>query len=305
MKNKITLLASKKNKSRIITYNFSNSKMTFCTAPDKKGRIECTNYFDSCRETVSSFLRCQIEGTSEEKSEIKLPQIDLKRARLLFYMKADSDCNKDSTEEFAKRRYNNMAVGLKVVNHFEKKYGWLLTKMSKIDTSKFKIKDGHGSNVADKINIYMFVGSNKWIKSPHVLSLYMLLLRLGIRGFDGNFNTHEEFLEGVKAFAHAKKEGSNDSAHILKTSHMWDVLLKNHGKLFKDKTIVRLYSGKHLINGYSGFNEGIYKLCNGLSNDYTISQRFISLCKDCGIPLEYKVKLKKKDEDDRVVSTTP
>jgi len=298
MKSKITLHPQVIKDARITTYDFSNLKMTFCTAPDKKDRIRFTNYLDSCRETVAHFLRNQIENGPEPGREV----IDLKRTRLIFYLKSNNESSKQRATEFAKTKDKQISESLKIVNYLEKKHGWLLTKVSKVNVTEHKLRNSHGNNVGENINMYMIVGSNKWLRSPHTLSLYMLLLRAGTREFKGNFKTHEEFISGVKAFASSNKSKFNDAKYIGGTCDMWDIILKNHGKLFKNKTINRLYNSKHLVNECNGFNEGIQRLCTGYSYDLEISKRFVELCKSNGITnISCLIKEKKERKETQYV----
>ena len=191
MKNKISIHPDDVKKGKISTYNFGNLKMTFCTAPNNRGRVKIINYFDGCRETVAGFVRGQIEaeGTKNLASRGDPEKIDLKKARILLYTKANDALTTKSINNFSKRKDNEIATSLRLINHYERRTKWLLTKITKIDINKTfddylksgEIK-GHGyfttknlQNVCDTINMYMVVGTNKWMKSPHMLSLYLLI----------------------------------------------------------------------------------------------------------------------------------
>jgi len=294
----------------LTTYDFSNMRMTFCSAPDRKNTVKLINYFDSCRETVCHFLRAQVE-TNPCKFKLwkEGSKIDTKRTRLALYHKACNRCSEETAQKFAEEKDAEMAVGLKLVNHYERKFGWLITKINKIDYKtlnentnsrermRYIFYSGEYGDRTPNINIYIVVGSSKWLRSPHTLSLYLLLLRLGTRGVKGEFETHEEFLEEIKVFA-GRASGSidnptcRDAGHVAKTYKMWDTLLENHSKLFAGKSIKRLYHKDYLV-GKDGFNEGITNLCTGYSRDSELSKKFISLCKDSGINIKYKVNKKK------------
>jgi len=309
MKNKISLHPSDVKKRKILTYNFNGLKISFCTPPDQKGRIRCLFYFDGCREGVASFLRTQIEEDDRNsyKNKIKIKrdvEIDLKRVRLILFLKANDKNAKSTIERFGERKDKEVAIGLKLVNHYEKRLGWLLTKITKLQNGDI-LKD---VDIKNTINMYMVVGSSKWLRSPYMLSLYMLLLRLGTRGFKGNFETHEELFKEFETFVNknnghykdANHINYKDANHIKKKYPMWDILLENHSKFFRDKSINRLYNRKYLVNGGSGFNEGITKLCSGYSLDLEMNKKFVELCKNNGIHTECKVKVKDAKDTGRV-----
>jgi len=310
MKNKIIIHPADIEKGKVMSYDFSNLKIAFCTEPDNSGRVKITSYFDSCRESAVNLIRNQIEDSDPPLAS---KRIDLKKTRILLYAKSNNDATIESKRRFSKRKDKEIALGIKLVNHYEKKLGWLLTKMVKVDIdetnrnyskiSKIKrLKNAKSpfltprrDDVSDTINMYIIVATNKWLKSPHILSLYLLMLRLGCSGFKSNFKTHEELIKDLEKFSN--RRGFKDSHHVRDTFKMWDVILENYNKLFKRKSINRLYSSKYLINGCQGFSEGITRLCTGLSRDNKISMEIADICKRNNIEFTYKVKIKKEGKE--------
>lgn len=263
-------------------YDFYDIKIAFCTAPNKNGQIRVVKYFDPCRETVCSLLRDQLDDDHKVKYTI-----DTKKTRLLFFSKASNNYTERSIKNFASKSNRQMLNALKIANHLESRYNWARTKMQKVE---FKNKIPYGTmDIKDRINMYMVVGSSKWLKSPHLLSLYMLIFRLGYRGFKSNFKNHEEFLQRLNAYANTQKV---DAYYVRTFQDKIDVLLGNYNRLFGKRTLKSLYSRKLLINNTghfeSGYNEGIQRLCTGFSNDMDISRRFGKICEENNI--EYQVK---------------
>jgi uncharacterized protein YeeX (DUF496 family) len=278
MKKNIMLLTSQIQKLNL-GYDFSGMKATFCTAPDEDGQIRVIRYFDTCRESVCEFLRKQIDDGIKRGAY----PIDTKRTRLLLFTKAQNRYSKVKVEKFTLDSDKKMLHALKVVNHLENEYKWSKTKMKKVEL-KDAIKYGMFNDVKDRINMYMVVGSSKWLKSPHLLSLYILIFRLCYRGFKSNFKNHEEFLQKLKSYGNTHKA---DASYVRIFQDKIDVLLRNYDRLFGKRTLKSLYSKYSLVT-INGYNEGISRLCSGLSGDIDISKRFGKICKENNI--EYKVR---------------
>lgn len=273
----------------VVIYGINGVRMAFCTAPDAKNQIDIVDRADQCRETIVDHVRRQLQDTpNSKKRELN---IDMNRTRLILFSKTSAHNQERTIKAFNTRRNREMLVGLKLVNHYERKYGWPRTKMQKLHNGK--IISG-GTDVSNTIHMYMVVGSSRWMKSPHLLSLYLLLLRLGIRGFKADFNTHTQLTKELEAFIANNSRGNGvrrgDAAHVRVTYKKWDLLLKSYNKLFNKRTTKSLYDKKSLVNPGAAFSEGIRKLCDGRSHDLDISHKFAKICNSKNIKMEVKIK---------------
>jgi hypothetical protein len=293
MNNSIKLKATEIKRGIGASYGFNGLKIAFCTVPDAKNQVKIVGYLETCRESVSGFLRMQFANGGD-----KYRQADLKKTRLILYVRCDDSCMQKTIENFRIKKDKEILVGLKLVNHYERKFGWTRSTLQKLDNHNY-FYNKNGLDVSNCVHMYMVVGSSKWQKSPALLSLYMLLLRLGTRGFDDKFNTHEEFLKKLESFAGSYGGDSNkksDIKFVSATYKKWDILLENYNRLFKNRTIKSLYSIESLVNGDTGFNEGIWRLCTGRSYDLGISHKFAEICKENNI--EMKIRVKKEDRQE-------
>lgn len=291
MKRAISLHFSRNKENIGVSYHFGGMKMSFCTAPDQHNRIRLRGYFDTCRETVIGFLRAQLEAANANRKK-KTSLIDLKRTRLILFVKASGQHTERIIDNFRKKKDKEILISLKLVNHYERKLGWPRTKMQKLD-NRDAFLDSSGNNISNTVNMYMVVGSSRWMKSPHLLSLYMLLLRLGVRGFKAEFETHTQLLKELEDFG-KKHRTKSDVSYVRATYDKWDILLESYDKLFGKRTIKSLYDRKSLVNSNNGFNEGIYRLCIGNSYDLDISHKFTKICKSNNIDMKSNIKDKRR-----------
>jgi len=81
----------------------------------------------------------------------------------------------------------------KILNFLEEIAGWFPTRV-------FAVKD-EGLNVGNLTSTFLFIGSGRWIRTPYVLSLYTLLIRLGVFHQFDNFRNQTEFLGTCKKIA--------------------------------------------------------------------------------------------------------
>jgi len=267
-------------------YDHDGPKIAFCLPPDKQNRIRVVNYFDTCRETITGFLRAQLH----KAPKVKKNTIDTSRVRLLFYFKINERYKPITVTRRTKLYDNNMLKALKIVNHLEKKYKWGRTNLQKI-SCKDQIKNRQGEDISDNIHLYMLVGSSKWLKSPQMLSLYMLLLRIPSWGLKAEFKTHREFIKELEDFSSSKGSSYNkkkDQSYVVQVYDKLDLLFANYNKLFGRRTLKSFYDKNNYTLGDSGAREGVYKLCIGKSVDRDLDRRFQILCKENKIEINVK-----------------
>jgi hypothetical protein len=130
----------------------------------------------------------------------------------------------------------------------------------------------------------MLVGSSKWLRSAHMLSLFCLIVRIATTNTDHlsekkitDFEALDKLMKGYARRAIGCRLTS-DRNYIHTVWPYVDVLMKNYRSFFKDTSIEKNW--KMPNEGYY-HNEGIYKLCGG--GDYSgtanavLSERFKDL----------------------------
>jgi len=81
----------------------------------------------------------------------------------------------------------------KILNFLEEIAGWLPTKVFTVENEEF--------NVCGLTSTFLFIGDRRWARTPHMLSLYTLLIRLGVFQKFDNFRNQTEFFEACKKIA--------------------------------------------------------------------------------------------------------
>jgi len=130
--------------------------------------------------------------------------------------------------------------------------------------------------------VKMLVGSSRWLKTAHMLSLFCLLIRVATRD-PSTFSEKkiEKFEDVDKAMSLYGRDQSNnygldDRGYIHKVWPYVDTIMKEYRFLFKGTLIKSSWK----ISGAAGYrHEGIYKLVSGTSSDKKISNRFEELKK--------------------------
>lgn len=167
-------------------------------------------------------------------------------------------------------------TGLRILNIMEKRHGWPLTKMSNVETSSIVASDGCRNRT---VFTKMLVGSNKWMKSPHILSLFFLLYRLSTRHNKffvvKNYRQFKKVCEGYTAGS----SSSGDKCSVRNTILFWDPLMANLDKMFKGLPLQSNFN-KRNYDGDLYYHEGILKLCAFQTNNANISKRFVALASE-------------------------
>jgi hypothetical protein len=269
-------------------YGYNNMRTCLCTAP-KKRHVKLIFSPQSCREEFTRIIRETFIANSFQRRE-RLRDLDTRRTRVFCisctpipgaekYLNKKKDIAEDRDELYKacaknrKKYADRLIVGHKLVNHYEKKHGWPLSRFYKVDLGN------HPQAVA-----YIVVGSAKWQKTPHYLSMYALMLRIGTRGFAVK-DWEQETVSKALANFHGK-----DSSFVKTSYKKWDVLLSEYDKLVGNNTMKNMFSEKRLAHGSNGYNEGLYKLCSGSSYDLSFSYAFQNACRKAGIHQRVNIK---------------
>ena len=247
-----------KSNDELVEGVYKNVKIAFalCSA-EQDGAVTQLHNFYYCREAIIGKVPSLFASGTP-----KLP------TRNTWISIQKSLCEKN--EKSARKGYvalfeQEIINAVRLVNHFERRNKWLISKA-------YKTKHEY-----DKITgIYVIKSSRWWLTSPHTLSLYMLLLRIAAKEQFNNIikdTTNKEITKRIIAI-------TNDSRDYEKTraAAMWSVLLDNRRKIF-DKGSKENFN----IVAAEGAREGILSLTKGDCNDKITYKRFIDLCKEAGV----------------------
>lgn len=175
--------------------------------------------------------------------------------------------------------HKQVATGVRLLNIMEKRHGWPSTKLYKVKSKKHSWRDSW-SNEKKSINTYIrFVeASRRWIRSPHMLSLFTLILRApsGIE----ELATVRSYKALKAVCLKCRDIDEGDSRHIALTFRFWDILMGDYGKMFAKLPIKYVFKKG---NYESAYGEGVTKLCElDCSND-ELGERFEKLVRKAGL----------------------
>lgn len=182
--------------------------------------------------------------------------------------------------------FNNMSIGIlkfgtssdvklerahNILNLVEEHYGWVKTKMWFVDKTQC-YKPASASSV-DTYAMAYFKGSRKWLKSSHMISLFALILRVGMRRNFVNVTTFEDFKKKILQ----SRSSENDIRWMRNAIHSMDIILGQYKKLFRDMPTKRMYDTNVLNESYTAYSEGINLLCTRKTNDRKLLNRFVAI----------------------------
>jgi len=253
-----------------IKWTNSPSSMYAANAPNfawvsraEGGERRQVSEFMTCRETFIDRLRKQIESNN-----VVVPK---NRVAFLVGRAISYDCTKITKERFQKRFYEDMRRAVRIANILEAHVGWTRTRMFATN----------GTPTRRNAAAYLITGSAKWMRSPHLLSLYALIMRMGRFEAYDNANTIEGFMEITKKICNKQLGGqglNGDRNWMRQTQYCWLPLLENVNTVYKGFTLKRSYSHKYLKQD-SGFSEGIWRLAKGRTTDLEVKNRWSELKK--------------------------
>lgn len=238
-------------------YQDVEMRFAFVTS-QKEGYKQChplAKCRDFLHDAVSAHLhrgRVSIYGFSYEYGNN--PPLDMRKMRMLV-KRAD----KDSDATFK----TQMGNAKKLLGHYEKMVGFTETKILK---------------VAGEPGLRLFVGSGEWMKAPHLVSLYTLLIRLGEykAAFKTDADLQKEFERIVKESKTKGRYGSepNDIRYLRQVRQKLTTIVENTDKLVQRETIAN-YPKVHTdaLHNYGG----IVSLCTDRHFNKELKTAFTNL----------------------------
>jgi hypothetical protein len=231
-------------------YKPNGTAFGYCSEPTKEGTVRLRSKFVNCRDE----LCCHLEKKFRNKAFEKIP---IRKTRFLVF-----------TSEADEKIINKT---LSFLNTLEKKYKWQPSIVRKVDFSNCDNVSLATKNSTSKL--YAFFSSPRWIRSPHMISLYALIIRVCIRHPTiRSIKTFKEFVDRDFSLISGR-----DSVHIKEVFPMIPTIMSNYNKLFKDLPIKANYTKEISNQELGAYAEGPLNLVRGSSRHKTLNKRFSKL----------------------------
>jgi len=163
--------------------------------------------------------------------------------------------------------------GLKNLNLVEAKYGWPLTK-----TYEAKLKFRVGQYAKVKVFSKLFLASTKWKRSPHMISLFCLMVRVG-NAQSISAKTYQDFEEVCKS----SSSKGRDVRSLKLSARYWPIIFGRSEELFAGLSVSDAFDEKNYpCTGMKSLlpYDGIDKLCKGESSNEKLKINFNKLRKE-------------------------
>ena len=232
-------------------------------SPPKGGKVYAKTDFIFCRESFCEYLRTDLRGLTHFG-------ININKLHMGLYRRLPS--NPKTLDKTTANFHQEVLFALQIVNTIEQHYGWPLTRayLLEIDESQ--------SDILPCNKFYYLTASKRWIKSPHMLSLYTLLIR--IAATKPKLRKPEEITSLKTLFKYLDFLSARDHRQEVAFYHEhgahWEIILSNYRKLFASRTMKDLY----YPNTKSWFfTEGINTLSDRESKDIKLNTTYKKILK--------------------------
>jgi hypothetical protein len=224
----------------------------FACPPDKNNTVSFATSTTNCRETLAQFVTARL-GSIQECSVLRRPQMRINRLHLIIHIhKAKLD------------------KAIEVLNVIEKELGWVLTKAHELKIV-YKTKAVPAVVMMHQHYLHYVTATNRWMKSPHLLSLFVLLLRSIKADFPiGEASSIDKLFVKLRRLSDYINFSGEINSHGEKTGFSIPVILKNYSKLFGNRSTYDLFNPS---TGPLRANEGIRMLSRGTSADTELVQK--------------------------------
>jgi len=195
-----------------------------------------------CRDAFGKAVRKMIINNDKNLS--------LDKTRLLFNWTADNRSNGHESIKSQHQCYKEWCErGLKIIHTCEKLAGWPMTKVWFVKAPQ------------DYQYMVHTLSSRRWMKSPYLITLYIMLMRIAEDTKIVNFKNFDEL---EKLLDKHKNNLKRDGHHVGATLQWWRFILKGYPDLFRQYKLPYYWSLARIPGNYSeGYGEGIARLCDG------------------------------------------
>ena len=252
---------------KINSWGHGSIDFAFCSPP-KNGDITMLSYPQLCRESTACELWTRFSESWDYNGRlhykdllqtIRTNKVHLLVRHLLTGYKIESASKaKVSFEKWVNR-------SLKILNLLEDKYGWIRSRMAYVDIPTIGAVSGYGA---------YFASDSKWMRSPYMLSLYLLLIRIARESWtteDGVLDNYESFMSVISEL---KARGTSDTGHLKKCAGYFSVLFGRYKDLFGTSIQINYDFRKVHEKNFPHNREGITALCLCATRDTAMFEKF-------------------------------
>jgi hypothetical protein len=230
-------------------YEGTGTKFSWLAPGKNASELLQVTGWHSCRETFTGEI-CKFVSKANPSPWVNTRGLDLKKTRVAIvhkHRKSDFFTNTEIDLKWVK-------CAVRLLNIFEKSQGWSLTRASMCEDL-----DVHNSCS----NVFCFNSSPRWMQASQLLSLYLLIIRLGRYYTEfAKFKKVTDLEDVYKIFSKdAELKKQTDPSNFLETWKYWMLMLNNHADLFFSKTLEENYKPntgaygiKYMISGIADAN---------------------------------------------------
>lgn len=201
----------------------------------------------TCRETLANVLCSYHQSGPSDFLGGVLP--GTRSTRILVASRIAKPAEgSDLYNKMLENMKSQMICSIKILHVFEKHLGWSLSKVSEVEDDKLR-----SSNIA----CYAFTSSIKWSRSTQLLSLYLLLVRLGRtpQAFD-EFESVSDLRKAINKYGKLpspKNDSINrDFSHLSGILKKLPEILDNVDRIFFRSTMKKNLTTNSSTNGILG-----------------------------------------------------
>ena len=264
--------------------HIDSTSFSICSEIENSSAKALTKFF-GCREAVvgnfSRFLNGETDNSYVSNEITYDKKSDHGKAYYALYGHKDMPTRKTSiaihmnTSEEGHHKKNESHLeelvkrAVKILNHYERRNKWALS---------VAYKTNHDAGDSD--GIYLFRSSRWWMTSTHTLSLYLLLIRLGVHSLFNNVGKSTTNSTMISLFQNINEYKTGYSDVHKNYPKMWNILLDNRKKIYSGNTQEDNFSfdKRNMVKV-----DGIRRLCADCSCYHDVSKKFHELCKKAGL----------------------
>jgi len=231
-----------------------------------KGYLSQLTRFTTCREELAGAI------FNHRDNRIRSKQLLLLVRNIVSSISLDKH----------RRGFEKMANGgLRIINIMEARHSWPLTVMHDVaDITNSTSTGGHYRRDAPRILITKALeASPKWIRSPHMVSLYALLFRLPFCGV--KFINIKDYDGLRKACEFCAKSNTGDGNQVRQTWRFWDPIMANSDDIFRGVPFAQAFDKEQYTR--SCLSEGVLTLCQQRTSNTKIQSKFTEVMKQVGL----------------------
>lgn len=232
-----------------------------------RGRLS----FALCREPVNGAIR-QLEDSYYCRENIiyrvpgNIKHLSSRNTWIAIHKSLSAETETEATKEKLDKYKKHVKKAMKLLNHYEKRNNWFQSVAFSAEHKREKTNP-----------VYIIKSSKWWLHSPHLFSMYMLLIRIADEDVFDNIRTNttnEKILEYIDSIPNWSTDYSK-----TRNAELWNVLVDKRKEIYQDRTVRENFN---IVSRYDS-SEGLLKLSRGTCNDHQVYERFEALCEKAGV----------------------